>query len=708
MALKFKPLKFENPDLFGVGLSGIMGRGDRDRLKELADKCLKNGKVNLVLDLSELGSMGGGGARMIAELQERLEAADGRAVIAGAGQTVKRFLDQKFEGKPLTYYASVEEVLNQFGGGRPSVPDPAEEVENTPAPQPGQDEKKDAVVGAVGFCDEDDPGQMDSLLGEFTAAETRKGRRRDHRFTSLAEAMETLGSWSDRNSLMDFNDALKNLLFSQGLAEDVTLLSVQGGLLVSPDGYKELPLDGSLATQAEHIARPLTMLDIQDDYLTEEELSLLEAVDPDLLLPVMRQGVLRLLIFIKKGCEEREYSVSESFAFELLQQILEMDEETKAALAEMEALKSGAAKSGGKKAVEQKAPAEGEETDFPFLSPDISSVMLRMSLDMPGADDLPHFWRLFARHLQPEMNLQELTFLTAGRSHPQIMLGADDTLIGLDCSEERLQKYFQVMERPVQVDHLPSTFEGVKKELKASGVKWIVPLVWEDEYLGTLFVNGTPQDGPEFSDSLVQAFKLASRLLERFKEQNADAEDNLDLIQLLMGQREKRFFDSDIMTNSIVRHLNKLAGEMGFPSDQKRDLIYGCLLRDIGLIDKDDVLMGSPADMTPSQWKAYRNHPTEGATLLEELKLSQTAMEVVKGHHERFNGEGFPAGLSGRDIPLAARVVTVVENFVTMTTGAGGLEPRTVEEASQVMKENLGERYDPDIVSIFLSVMGAD
>ncbi len=724
MAVQFKPLKLENTELFGVRMSGSMSRGDRDRLKELADKCLENGRVNLVLDMSELGSMGGGGARMIAELQERLTAAEGRTLITGAGHTVKRFLDQKLAGKPVKYYASVEDAILEFGGGTLPAAEPGEEqVPGAEAPEPAEGKRDDdedggrkdraaaadqdeepAAVGAVGFCDEEEiDGEMDDLLGEFTAAEASKGRRKDHHYTSLAEIMDMLGSWSDRASQMDFADALKNLLFSQGLAEDVLLLIAKGGLLVSADGYKEILLDGSLAAQAEQVARPMTMLDIRDDDLTDEELSLLEIINPDMILPVLRRGDLYLLLLIKKGGEEREYSVSENFAFELLQRILERVGEIKTPIDRMKELQSEAVGAGKAPAAASVAEGVGAEGAPPGQGMD--DIFLKMSLDMPQADDPPHFWRLFSRHLQPVMDLQEMAFLVAGGNHPQIMLGGDNTLTGLDCSDERLQKYFRTMELPVQVKNLPATFAATRKELKASRVNWIVALNWRDEFLGTLLINGEIQGGDDFSPSLTEAFNLASRLLVRFEDQNEDADIFLDLIYRLMAQREKRFFGSDSFTRALVEQLHRLAREMGFPPDQKRDLIYGCLLRDIGLIDKDDALMGSPADMTPNQWKSYRDHPNEGATLLSDLKMSQTVLEVVKCHHERFNGEGFPAGLSGRDIPLAARVVTVVENFVAMTTGVGGLEPRTAEEAAQVLQENLGERYDPDIVSIFLSVV---
>jgi anti-anti-sigma regulatory factor len=694
MALNFKPLKLQNPDLFGVRLSGSVGRGDRDRLKELADKCLVNGKVRVVLDLSELGSMGGGGARMIAELQERLQAAEGGAVIAGAGDTVKRFLDQKLEGDPLAYYASVDEAVASLaaaGNAEPAaVATAVAEPETDAGPEPGADLAPEADLqetaletGAVGFAEGEADGEMDDLLGEFTVEQTRQGRRRDHHYASLTEALDALTDWSDRDSQLRFNDTLKNLLFSQGLAQDVTLLMSKGGLLISPDGYKEIPLGGSLAIQAEQVARPMTMLDVRDENLSEEELSLLEIVDPDMILPVLCRGTLRLLIMAKRGGEEREYDVAENFAFELLQQILQRTEEAK--LERHHPPVAPARPTGGKAAVWE-------------------GILLRMALEMPEADDLPHFWRLFAHHLEPMMALEEMSFLGAGETRPRTMLGGGGRVAALDCSEPRLQKYFQAMERPVEVDNLPATFAALQQELQAAGVNWIIGLRHEDQFLGTLMCKGVPGGSGRFTENLVGVFTQAARLMQRCDDLNDDTDLGLELLRRMVGQREKRFFGSDIVTATMVQQLVRLAREMGFAADQKRDLVYGCLLRDVGLIDKDDALMGSPADMTPAQWKAYRNHPTDGASLLGDLDLSQTVIEVVKCHHERFNGEGFPAGLSGRDIPLAARVVTVVENYVAMITGAGGLEPRSPEEAAAVLRENLGERYDPDIVSVFLSV----
>ena len=108
MATRFQPLNLTDSRLFGIRLSGIIGRSDKSNLLDLADRCLKKNKVNLILDLSDLSSMGGGGAVILADLQGRLNESGGEAVFVGAGEVVRRFLKLKFEDLPLRFFDTVK------------------------------------------------------------------------------------------------------------------------------------------------------------------------------------------------------------------------------------------------------------------------------------------------------------------------------------------------------------------------------------------------------------------------------------------------------------------------------------------------------------------------------------------------------------------------------------------------------------------------
>ncbi len=114
MATRFAPLKLPDPAVFGVRIHGAFGRGDRQRLLDLGKRCLDRGKLRLLLDCSDLDSLGGSGASVLAELQKQLVGRGGEVVFAAAGPVIQRFLNQKFGELPLRCFDDP--------GGRPGRP----------------------------------------------------------------------------------------------------------------------------------------------------------------------------------------------------------------------------------------------------------------------------------------------------------------------------------------------------------------------------------------------------------------------------------------------------------------------------------------------------------------------------------------------------------------------------------------------------------
>jgi len=710
MAIKFQSLKLNNPDLFGISLTGSVSRSDKSALQELADQAMSRSKVQLVLDLSHLSSLGGSGARVLADFQRQLLAAGGEAVFAGVGTVVRHFLDGKFNDLPLRYFLTVEDAVQQFNHEEYSPPDhsallppePLEEDQETDRAESAEDVED---VGAMSFYDdeddEDSDSELDELLGEFTGKDARKGRRKDHHYMSLSDAVQALGTWHNGEDRKEFSDALSNMLFSQGLAETVTLLFPKGINLCSVEDDCSIPLAGSFARQLVNYARPLTMLDLRDEELVESEIEFLEKMNPEMILPLLQDQQLIGVVLLSNNGQDREYTVVDNFAFELLMNVLSQTE------SEPEKADASHSKSPSEDLVEA-----AKSVTAPLCtesSSDLQETLYHLALELPEADDRPHFWRIFSRHASKAMPLDDLAFLAADACRPQLMVGHDNGWMALDLGQERLQMFFRTMERPVRVSNLPSLFKDTKEKMIAAGVQWLVGLNWEQEYLGMVLL-GCDLDGIEMfpEERLLQLLEPTARLLARFDGHNDDADVTQGLVQTVMAQREVRCYGSDDVTTNMVEQLNLLAGEMGFPPDQHRDLVYGCLLRDIGLVGTSDDLMAAPSDMTPEQLQVYYQHPERGHDLIKDLDLPATIAEVVACHHERFNGQGYPEGLTGRDIPLSARVVTVVENFVAMITGIGVDKPMTTKEAARELKMDFGGRFDPDIVTVFLQAVLAE
>ena len=741
MATRFKPLNLTDSRLFGIRLSGIIGRSDKSNLLDLADRCLNKNKVNLILDLSDLSSMGGGGAVILADLQGRLNGSGGEAVFVGAGEVVRRFLKLKFEGLPLRFFDTVKEAEADLVKALPAVAEPVVESHPEPEPEPIPDPEPEAKTpeeppkappkmrpsGPARKVEADRPAPpvceegisaMNEVLEEFNGPaeemSNHLGRRKDHHYTSLSEAVGALGSWSEYKDHSEYTATLRNLLFSHGLADDTHLLVEREDMMEDPDQEWQLPTNCSLVRQLENAGAPLSILDLQGDELAEDEISMLEEINPQIILPVMREGKLAAILLLNRGGEENEYSVAEHFALELLLQVLEAgpDESSLSRNMSEAAFEKSVETSKKSQSDPEKEPGPTEralpDTWTVPLADDESTaqVLLTLALNLPDADDRPHFWRLFARHSWPALPVRHLAFLGPEMTRPQVMVGHHNHWERLEISGHKIGQYFRGMQRPVETGNIPATFKDIKKRLTDCQAEWIVSMHWDDVFLGTAILGLDAEFVCDDSaERITQIFKETSRLLARFDDTNDNADVSLQLVRLLLAQREKRCFGHDKLTQAIVDHVHRLARVMGFPPDQERNLNYGCLLRDIGLIDKDDDLMKPPEEMDPTQWPIYRRHPAEGAKLLEGLNLPTTIVDVVHCHHERFNGEGFPRGLKGREIPLAARLVTVVENYVSMVTGTTSQNAIAPSTAARILRDNLGERYDPDIVGLFLNAI---
>jgi len=713
MATRFQPLQLKNADLFGVRLSGGISRSDKGCLTEMAAKCLQQGKVNLVLDLSELGVIGGSGARILAGFQAQLTATGGEAVFVGASETIRSFLTLKFAELPLRFFHTVADADSFFHADNYDYQARAREL--APAPEPvapvavpvNLDE-----IGAIGFADDVPeclPDDTDLLADEAVpepdlaaapvpdpqAPVELPSRRRHHKYTSLPEAVAALGNWSEDGGHEEFATSLGNLLFSHGLADESLLLTLQGDDLVDAAGKWQLAVTGALAQQASDLGAPMTMLDVQVQDLTTAESDLLEQITPDIILPLKRDDQLSALLLLNRNGAENEYSVAEHFALELLMRVLVENQNG-----------GGSADLGGGLNVPTPADdraAAGAEDDQQ------SGVMLELALNLPEADDKAHFWRLFVRYVQPLLPVETLAFLPPNKHRARVCTGLDERWERLNLGEKKLQHFFGSMSQPVEIAALPAFFRDIKKSLTKCGATWIIGINWDQEFLGTVFLSFAEEfEAASQADLLTGVFNETGRLLAQFDDRRDHADVNLNLVRLLISQREQRCHGADHLTESMCDELHFLADVMGFPPEQERNLIYGCLLRDIGLIGEEDALMRSPENMEPERWPIFRKHPEVGVELLAGLNLPQIILDVVRCHHERFNGSGFPRGLAGRKIPLAARVVTVVENFVAMTRGMAGQPPLSPAAAAEVLRENLGNRYDPDIVNLFLQAKAAD
>ncbi len=159
----------------------------------------------------------------------------------------------------------------------------------------------------------------------------------------------------------------------------------------------------------------------------------------------------------------------------------------------------------------------------------------------------------------------------------------------------------------------------------------------------------------------------------------------------------------------VAEQARQLGIAMGLPEDKVQDLLFAALLHDIGKIALPDELLKRPYDeLDAQQRKVFEQHPALGEAALVALEPLHAAAELIRAHHEQFDGHGYPDRLQGEQIPLGARILAIVDDFDALLTGTLFRHHHTHQEACNFLLEERGHRYDPKIVNRFIQLLEAD
>ncbi len=232
-----------------------------------------------------------------------------------------------------------------------------------------------------------------------------------------------------------------------------------------------------------------------------------------------------------------------------------------------------------------------------------------------------------------------------------------------------------------------SDLESLVKCVNEAGIYKYLTKPWEPEDLKLTVTRAL-----EHLD-LDRRLKLAS---EHLKDAYQDA------VTMLSFACEGKDEDTGFHVQRVQHFAEALAREMGLSEEESLHMGVMSILHDVGKLNIPDAILKKPARLDPDEWAVMQKHAEHGVRILGSNPFYEVAREIAGGHHENWDGSGYPLRLEGEETPLSARVVRVADVFDALTSRRPYKEPWPVEAALDILREQSGKLFDPVIVTAFL------
>jgi len=219
----------------------------------------------------------------------------------------------------------------------------------------------------------------------------------------------------------------------------------------------------------------------------------------------------------------------------------------------------------------------------------------------------------------------------------------------------------------------------------------------------------TTENMAKLSDIVLeQALKLkdhAKHLEERIHERTVELrEANMEAIYMLAEASDAKDEDTGAHIRRI-EHYSRLMGlEMGMSAKEAEQLAYSSILHDVGKMHVPDHVLRKPGKLNDDEWVIMRQHTVAGERILSRKPFFQVARTIARSHHENWDGSGYPDGLKSSRIPLAARVVRIVDVYDALTSARPYKPAWTTSDAIKEIEDHHTRMFDPDLVRAFLQL----
>jgi putative nucleotidyltransferase with HDIG domain len=179
----------------------------------------------------------------------------------------------------------------------------------------------------------------------------------------------------------------------------------------------------------------------------------------------------------------------------------------------------------------------------------------------------------------------------------------------------------------------------------------------------------------------------------------------LSTIVTLSSIAESKDFYTDKHMKDIAEYSVDIARKLRLPEADVENIRMSALLHDLGKVTVPDDILKKPGRLSEEEMEIIRKHPVHGARMIESIEPMKDAREIIRHHHEYYDGSGYPDGLKGADIPLGARIIGVADAFDAMTTNRPYRKALPMDKVIKELRDFAGIQFDPDIVGILIAIL---
>jgi response regulator RpfG family c-di-GMP phosphodiesterase len=255
--------------------------------------------------------------------------------------------------------------------------------------------------------------------------------------------------------------------------------------------------------------------------------------------------------------------------------------------------------------------------------------------------------------------------------------------------------------------------EGVRAfpDARLAMFEYVTPILVKRDLKGMVFI-GSKLSGREYTsselDMLQSLCNSAGIGLDNARLFRELQNTYLSTVKALVSIIEAKDPYTRGHTERVADYTVALGHKMRLSKEALRDLAFGAVLHDIGKLVVYEKVLNKQGQLNEDEWESLKQHPSIGATIIENMEFLAGTVALVRHHHEAYDGSGYPDGLEGESIPLGARIISVADSYDAMTTDRSYRKALSSEIALDTLKQKAGTQYDARVVECFIELVEVD